>query len=110
MLAKAFENKKRDDLAAYVRSGKMYQRLPMIIGQGPDVRQMLALVRAFTEFGQCDEGVAVAGSLSALGELAREEEVTGQKLEEVLRMIYGVPSDCMRLEEIHAVLKSLGQK
>lgn len=36
------------DLAACVRNGKVYQRLPMVIGQEPDLVQLFALELALT--------------------------------------------------------------
>ncbi|KAF9072361.1 hypothetical protein BDP27DRAFT_428575 [Rhodocollybia butyracea] len=61
-LAKAYEELGRPDLAACVRTGKVYQRLPMIVGQAPDVIQLHAFQHALTgqkgEEGSIEEWVA----------------------------------------------------
>jgi hypothetical protein len=47
-LSIAFERQNRPDLADCVRGGKVWQRLPMVVGQYPDIAMLKGLENAIT--------------------------------------------------------------
>lgn len=47
-LADAYEELGHPELAECARGGKLYQRLPMVVGQAPDVVQLHAFQHALT--------------------------------------------------------------